>query len=161
VIRLYAELAAVVVLLGAFWWYSAHERAIGEAKIVAADAQAITKARAQVAAQTQALQTQADVQAKDANDARNNLDAYMASHPTGAVLVRHQSCGSGPGMPQVAATHTADGFTSAGPAAVPEVPGGSLGTSTDISAELNTLMRAAGQLAILDRQWQQQPRPVN
>jgi len=51
--RLYAELAAALILIAAFAWWSSHERSIGESKCVQAQQEAVNKALSKQAADAQ------------------------------------------------------------------------------------------------------------
>lgn len=148
---LWAALAVALTLGGAYFVH--HERVIGEQKVVAADAAAVAREHAQAVKDQAVIQAMADQAEKNRVATQKSLDDYMSAHPVGAVFVCNQPRSSGSaGLPQVAPAHPSDAVSGAGPATVPAVS-----TGVDIGPDLATVVRAAGTVATLYRQYQQQP----
>lgn len=129
----------------------------GESKIEAQDKAAKIVLDQQVAGRTAALQQAADQAAKDRDATQNELDAYRAAHPVTSVLVCHENHSS-PGLPQASGSHGGAANSSSGSAPVPEVLGRSSDQSVDVGPELDTILRAAGELGTLYREDQEQLR---
>lgn len=145
--------AAIAVLMSVgFALFIHHERVIGEQKVIAADAKAKATLDAKVAQQTKALQDKADASENARVATQKALDDYMSAHPVGTVLVCSNTRSGGAGVPQAPNPPT-DVRVTPGPAVVPEVPGRS--TARDIGPALDTIVRAAGAMAGLYRETQE------
>jgi hypothetical protein len=148
---LWAALAVALTLIGAYFVH--HERVVGEQKIISADAAAVAREHAQELKYQAALQAASDKAESYRESMQKGLNDYMAAHPVGPVLMCNQSRGSGSaGLPEATPAHSGDAVSGTGPATVPEVPAG-----IDIGPDLSTIVRAAGTMATLYRQYQQQP----
>lgn len=90
-IRLYLEIAAVVVLLSAFGLYTLHERHIGEVKIEKADAAVVAKAELHNT-EVEATQSAADKKAGDTLNA--SLSDPIGTVPALPPSVQPQACPS-------------------------------------------------------------------
>lgn len=90
-IRLYLEIAAVVVLLSAFGLYTLHERHVGEAKIEKADATVVAKVEVRNT-QVEAAQSAADNKAGDTLNA--SLADPISTVPALPPSVQPQACPS-------------------------------------------------------------------
>ncbi len=144
-LRTYIEIAAALIILAAFGWYTWHERQVGAHTIESHDATAKRTLDAAVAQQTAALQAKAQAADQGAADAQSKLDAYIAAQPLEPVrlCVAHYSGG---GLSQASAPPGKAPGASPGPAPVRAVQDGTPGP--DISAGLDTLVQAAAELAI-------------
>lgn len=147
--------AGLAVLLLAGGLYEVHrQREIGRAEVIAADATARADEHAKVVKLQAQLQAVADKAEGDRDATQKQLDDYRAAHPTGAVFVCHRPGDRVRGAGANASPNPSDAIPSAGPAVIPEVPGG---TETDVGANLDALVRAAEVMGGLYRQYQQQP----
>lgn len=90
-IRLYLEIAAVVVLLSAFGLYTLHERHVGEAKIEKADAAVVAEAEVHNS-QVEATQSAADKKAGDTLNA--SLSDPIGTLPALPPSMQPQACPS-------------------------------------------------------------------
>lgn len=143
---------AVAMAIG-FAAFTHHERAIGEQRVVAADAAAVAREHARAVKDQAAIQAKADAAERDRVTTQKALDDYMSAHPIGSVFVCSNPRRSGPiRLPEAPAAHAGDAVSGAGPNPVPTVS-----TGIDIGPDLSTLVRAAGTVATLYRQYQQQP----
>lgn len=150
-IRLYLEIAAVVVLLTVFGLYHHHVLMEGEAKIEASDAKATKAAKEKADAETAHNQVLA-TQAKQAADHEQQaITAYAHDHPTGDVRVCHANPG-GPGVRKVSTLNGGAQSASTGSASVPAVPDATPGP--DIGPGLTELVLSAARLATIDAEWQ-------
>jgi hypothetical protein len=145
-----------VALLGWGLWAVHHERDIGRQQVIAADAAARADEDKKIAAQEAAMKAQADQAEKNREATQQTFDAYVAAHPTGPVWVCHGASNNGK-LPGGSAPAGGAAGAGTGSAAVPQVPDGSAGASTDISPELDTIVQSAGRLAILYKDAQSQP----
>lgn len=150
--KLIGALLVLIAVLGGAFVYTKHERDVGETKIEAADKAADAKIAAQVASQTAELKAKSDMAEKGAQDAEQKLQDYMASMSSAPVRVCHEN-NSGPGLSKAPAPISTASGTSPGSGTLPAVPARVIGP--DISAELDTIVRAAAELAISDREFQQ------
>jgi hypothetical protein len=148
-VRTYLEIAAALLILGAFLWYTVHERDLGEHTIELHDAAAKRVLDVTVNQQTAAAQAKADAADKRAHDAQSQLTAYMAAQPLEPIRVCVAHLGGG-GLSQARTALAAPAGTGPAAAAVPPVPAG-----VEIGAGLEALMRSAGDLAIGLREFQQ------
>lgn len=137
---LWAGLAVALTIAGAYFVH--HERAIGEQKVLAADAAARAALDAKVKQQTQALQAKADALENARVATQKTLDDYMSAHPVGAVVMCGNARSGGTGVSK--ASGSTNG-SSTGSDVVPEVPGRS--APRDIGPALDTIVRAASALA--------------
>jgi hypothetical protein len=143
---------AVLMAVG-FAVFVHHERVVGEQKVIAADAAAVAREHAKSILEQQAIQAKADAAEKVRDATQKTLDDYMSAHPVGSVFVCNKPHDSGPtGLPEVSSSNPGDAVSGAGPDPVSAVPSG-----VDIGPDLSTLVRAAGTVATLYRQYQQQP----
>jgi hypothetical protein len=127
--RIWLEIAGAAILLGAFGWYTAHERGIGKAHEVAVLA-------AQAAAQTKAAQAQADAAEHSHDSELTALAAYRDAHPDSAV----QLCNAATSVP---AAHSAgSGNSTAGTTAgnVQSVPAGDSGVRPGAGPDIGGLL---------------------
>ena len=145
-------LAALVILIGAFGWYTVHEQHVGAVRVEQADLKALAAAKALADAQTLAEANKALAAHKEAQNAQDAVDAYRAAHPDTPIRLCNENH-SGPGVP--AARPVIGGTKGAGarPPAVPAMPAGS--TSPDIRPALNEIVLSAARLAIIEREFQQ------
>jgi hypothetical protein len=104
-IRLYLEIAAVVVLLSAFGLYTLHERHVGEAKIEKADATVVAKAKVHNT-ELEATQSAADKKAGDILSA--SLSDPIGTLPALPPSVQPQACPSAVPAPRA---HPSPGAT--------------------------------------------------
>lgn len=148
-IRLYAEIAAGLILIIAFGLFVHHERAVGAQKILASDTAAEAALKKLTDAQTaheQELATQAEQAAKNEQKA---IDNYALTHPVGVVRL----CGANPGgsrVPQTSPIVSGTQDPSPRPDPLSAVP-----ASPDIGPALSDLMQSAARLAITVREFQQ------
>lgn len=84
-IRLYIEIAAVVVLLSAFGLYTWHERTVGAEHISQADAKAQSAAQKQADAETALNLAKAAKADEVASSAQKAVDDYVAKQPIDSV----------------------------------------------------------------------------
>lgn len=143
---------AVLVLIGAM--YEVHvQREIGRNEVVAADAAARADERAKIAKEQVAVQAKADAAevAREASDQKFN--AYMSAHPVGSIIVCHQPSNQPGGLRPASSPNGADAGAGSGPPVVPTVSAGGV----DIGPRTGVIVRAAGKMAELYRQYQQQP----
>jgi len=117
--RLYAELAAVLILIAAFAWWSSHERSIGEQKQIQRDQLAAQQQAAAVAAQE--LSDRRTIQARsESYEAQlQALQRELDSRPASVVRVCHAAnpspmreataIASGPGSPSATGLDRTDG----------------------------------------------------
>jgi hypothetical protein len=148
-IRLYLEIAAVVVLLVAFGLYTAHERHVGQQTIEASDAKATAAVKALADAQTKHEQELANQAEQAAAHEQKTVDNYNLTNPVGVIRL----CGSndsGPSVPKAAAVSGGASSTQPRSDPVPAVP-----ASPDIGPGLSELMLDAARLAVIDRECQQ------
>lgn len=146
-IRLYLEIAAGIVLLSAFGLYTWHERSVGQEKIEASDAKALSAAKAQADAETALNLERASKADAGAVSAQKAVDDYLAAHPEQPIRLCIAS-NSKPSLPS-GSPHTGSPSNPApGSATLSEVPG------RDIRPDLDAIVRAAERLDILyaDRQ---------
>lgn len=150
-IRLYEELAAVLILLTAFGLYTWHERSVGAQKIETADAKALQADKSRADAETALNLSRAATADAGAASAQKAVDAYVAAHPDGPVRLCHADSGLRP-VPPGSAALKAPADAGTGPAAVRAVQDGTPGP--DIGPGLDALVRAAAAVATLyeDRQ---------
>ena len=154
----YALIAAFMLgAIGAAW--TTHEIDQGRInQILLTDATALNKAHTDAAAEAARLQASATAADQEKLDATQSLNSYMAAHPVGAVLVCKQPAShSGQGLSSTPAAATGPAGAGTGPAAVPEVLGGSASEAIDVGPEQRTLLQSAAELAIRYRRFQQQP----
>lgn len=128
-----------------------HLETVGEDRIKAQDAAALQADHAKMLEQQSQMQAQADKAEATRDATQKQLTDYMASNPIGHVFVCHQG-DSKPRVPGAPVAGPGNAGSGTGPATVPEVSSG-----TDIGAGLDTLMRAAGTMAGLYREWQDYP----
>ena len=154
----YALIAAFVLgAIGAAW--ITHEIDQGRInQILLTDATALNKAHTDATVEAARLQANATAADQEKLDATQSLNAYMAAHPVGAVLVCKQPAShSGQGLSSTPAAATGPAGAGTGPASVPEVLGGSAREAIDVGPEQRTLLQSAAELAIRYRRFQQQP----
>lgn len=136
---LWAGLVAALLLGGV---YEVHRlEAIGEQKTQLADAKARQEEQAKLAAQTAALQAQADKAAEERDVAQQALKDYMDAHPVGHVFVCRGPTNSGTSVSASPGPNPGAENSGPGPGAVPQVSAGSLGI--DIGPSLDAIVRAA------------------
>jgi hypothetical protein len=145
-IRIYLELAAIAIILGAFTWYTVHERGIGEQKIEAADAKAEAAAKAKAAAETALNLARAAQADAGADHDQKLIDDYRATHPEQPVRLCHPNS-SVAGLPKGSTVDGGTASAGAGPAPLREVQDGTPGP--DIGPGLDALVQAAGRMATL------------
>ena len=154
----YVLIAMVVIgAIGAAW--ITHEIDQGRInQILLTDATALNKAHTDATVEAARLRGLASAADKEKLDATQSLNAYMAAHPVGAVLVCKQPAShSGQGLPSAPAAATGPAGAGTGPASVPEVLGGSAREAIDVGPEQRTILQSAAELAIRYRRFQQQP----
>ena len=154
----YALIAAFVLgAIGAAW--ITHEIDQGRInQILLTDATALNKSHTDATVEAARLQANATAADQEKLDATQSLNAYMAAHPVGAVLVCKQPAGhSGQGLPGAPAAATGPAGAGTGPAAVPEVLAGGASEAIDVGPEQRTILQSAAELAIRYRRFQQQP----
>lgn len=147
-IRLYLEIAAVIVLLVAFGLFVHHERVVGAHTIAASDAKATAAVQALAEQQSKHLADLSTQAEQAAQNEQKAIDNYALAHPIGAVSVCHTYPG-GSGLPKTS-PHTGGAESSgARPNPLSAVP-----ASPDIGPALGELMLDAESLAIKYREWQ-------
>lgn len=150
-------LAGAVLLLVVFcMWEVHHQRQIGAAQVIAADAAARADEHAKVLAEEARLQARADSAERDRNAIVKTLQDYARAHPVGSVRLckpGNKPAGVPPGGS--AAAGTAD--TGTGSSTVPEVLGGSAGV--DIGPDVDAILRAAETMGGLYRSRQRELNP--
>ena len=154
-IRLYLEIAAVIILCAAFALFVHHERVVGEAKIEASDAKALGAAKKQAAAETALNIAKADKADAGADHDQKLIDDYRTAHPVEPVRLCHSTNSSQPIVSKGQAADGSPAGTSPGLAPLPEVLDGDQSVAgPDISPDIDALVRAAGRLDVLyaDRQ---------
>lgn len=141
----------VVALIAWGLWAVHHERDIGRRQVIAADTKARAEEDAKNAAQLAVMTAQAAKAESDRATTQAVFDGYLSQHPVHSVLVCNPSNNGKP------AGSAGQGSSAAGsgpgPASVPQVSGG----SRDIGPALDTIVQAAGRLAILYKDAQSQP----
>ena len=147
-------LAGAAVVIGFVAAWSIHGETRYRAGIAAqqeTDRKALVEAQAAADAKSAALQAKVDKAAQEASDALKKYDAYVAAYPLGTIRVCHSTSPSP--LPKTASSSPGSQNTGTGPPVVPPVPTGTPGP--DISAGLDSLMRAAATVARLYRESQQ------
>ena len=138
-------LAGAAVVIGFVAAWSIHGETRYRAGIAAqqdTDRKALVEAQKAADAKSAALQAKVDKAAQEASDALKKYDAYVAAYPLGTVRVCHSASLSP--LPKTASSSPGSQNTGTGPAVIPPVPAGTAGP--DISAGLDSLMRAAARL---------------
>jgi len=144
--------AAVAILFGSLALVH-HIEQIGAQQEIAKVEAARAAEHIKVVQETADLQAKADKAAEERDAKQNQLDAYMATHPVGAVFVCSHTNSSKPaGVPASTKADPGIAVPSAGSAVVPPVLAG--GTGVNIGPALDTLVRAAGAVAGLYQQSQ-------
>lgn len=151
----YLRVLEVFVVILACVWLLLKVYNDGIRKVEVADTLARAAEHDKVVAETYRLQRVADQAKGDRDAVQKTLDAYVDAHPIGPVRLCNPS-NQPARMPAVPAPHPSDDVPRPGPAPVQEVLGRDAGPD-DIGPELATVVRAAGTLAGLYRQYQQQP----
>jgi hypothetical protein len=104
--RTYLEIAAALIVLGAFWWWSAHEKAMGEQRVKEKDAQIVAarivhnrevESRAQIIAAEQVGELKTKLAQAPAADAPKLVCARVRSDTRSTDAVR-KDAGPGPGL---------------------------------------------------------------
>jgi hypothetical protein len=152
---LYLDAAIVAAVVTLFLAFGRHERTVQYAIDQKAQVAAVQQAKAQALIEHAEMQAQVDKSSEDAKNAQAQLDQFTAANPIGSVRVCHAPSNSPGNVPSPGkATPGATGAL-AGSSSVPAVPEGTAGP--DISAGLNTLVQAAGRLAVLEQERQRNP----
>jgi hypothetical protein len=153
-IRLYVEIAAVIVLGVAFGLFVHHERIVGEQKIEASDAKAQDAAKKQADAETALNLERAKKADEGADRAQAAVNQYRHDHPEQPIRLCHADNRIGLPRPGGAAAASVGG---AGPQSivVPAVPDRGESEGPDIAPELDALVSAAARLAVLYTDLQQ------
>lgn len=150
--------AALLLIVLAGGLYACHRlETIGANEVKTADAAARADEQKKTAADTAALQVMAEKATEERDVAQKALSDYLAAHPVSPVLVYHGPANSGRGL------SSAPSIDSGPAGACPDA--GDLGNvlvggdvpPTDISPELDTIVRSAGAMAGLYQQFQHQP----
>ncbi len=150
-IRLYLEIAAVLVLLAAFGLYTWHERTVGAEHISQADAKAQSAAQKQADAETQLNLAKAAKADEVAASAQKAVDTYVASQPIEPVRLCSNSRLPIPG--QGSRPNPTAQSTGAGPNALPKVQSGTVGA--DIGPGFTEIVLSAARVAVLYNDLQQ------
>lgn len=145
-IRLYALVAGLIALSGWLTYERFHLIHEGEARIEATDKAARADERAKVKLEQVDLQHRASLAEAKANATQASFDDYMRNSSVG-FRVCYAPGDSGRGLSGDAGPNEGNAVPGAGSEVVYAVPAGAA----------NTVLRAAGRLAILYGQYQQQP----
>lgn len=144
--------AAVVALIGWHLWTVHEAKVTARAEVYAADATARADEDKKIAAQEATMKAQADQAEKTRESTQTAFDSYVSAHPVGAVLMCSPPSDHGQ-LPSGTPQNGGAAGAGTGPASVPKVPAG----SRDIGPALDTIVQAAGRLAILYQDAQSQP----
>jgi len=146
----------LATLLIGFGAYTHHERVVGEAKVVAADAAATKKIVAQTAAQTAELKAKATM-AEQAYDKEHTLIANQpVAQPVRLCVSTHTSGGV---VPQTSGPKPGDASTGTDTSAFQSMSsrdssGGEGGAGPDIAKLLQALAESADQVSAVLREYQ-------
>jgi hypothetical protein len=147
-------LAAVVFGLVVFcMWEVHHQRQIGAAQVIAADAAARADEHAKVVKEEARLQAVADAAERERDATVKQLQDYATAHPVGSVRLCGRPGHKPAGVPPTGGTQPGTAGTGTGPAAVPEVLAGD--TGPDVGRDVESLLRAAETLGGLYKSTQQ------
>lgn len=148
---LYAGVIALLLIV--FGAYTKHERSVGAARILSADAAALVRATEKTAAETQRLKDLAD-KAEHAHDQEiADLRLYRATHPV-HVGVCHAAGNNQPSVPSTAGSNSGNASPGSSSGDVLQVPAGdSLGIS-DIGPLLDILAGKADAVSAQLREYQ-------
>lgn len=145
----------ILIVLGVIGvvWYNHHERQIGGLEMQKAVDAASQKVKDDAILETEALQKRADTADKEAKDAHDKLNKFIADDPLLPVRVCHASIGSSSGRLSEGGTpKTVTSATGTGSTVVPGLPKTAVGP--DIGPGLTILVQAAAELAIDEKEFQ-------
>lgn len=150
-LKLYAIGAAFLALCGFATYEYFHLIHEGEQKVEEADKSARDDERAKIKTEQAQLQQKANLAEAKANAIQASFDDYMRNHPVATLGLHCTASYSGPGLPGNTGQNIGHEVPGAGSDVVPKV------SERSVDGAVNTILRAAGKLATLYGEYQQQP----
>lgn len=147
---LYAGIIALLLI--AFGAYTKHERSVGAARILSADAAALVRATEKTAAESQRLKEIADTAEHTHDQEIADLRLYRATHPV-HVGVCHAAGNNQPSVPSTAPPNDGNASPSPSSGDVLPVPAGDSGEQ-DIGGLLDVLAGKADAVSAQLREYQ-------